>query len=183
MTLTADQYFQISQGYAKAAADPFVPPEGREAFANKAEWFDFLGRREGGALHSDANAWYGPQRYAALRLARELNYSERPETINESAVTTLWLTGAALYLIGILLFTDALNLFGGDDRQEVASRQVASIDGNAKLSGWPPAERARPHILPGQPSYETHGSHRFRPLHCNRKSLAPLLLLPSRLKN
>ena len=29
MTLTADQYFQISQGYAQAAADPYVSPERR----------------------------------------------------------------------------------------------------------------------------------------------------------
>ena len=48
MTLTADQYFQISQGYAQAAADPYVSREGREAFAHKAEWFDFLGRRRRG---------------------------------------------------------------------------------------------------------------------------------------
>ena len=48
--------FPIAQGHAKAAADPFVPPEGREAFANKAEWFDFLARRERRALHSDASA-------------------------------------------------------------------------------------------------------------------------------
>jgi hypothetical protein len=42
-------------------------------------------------------------------------------------VTTLCLTGAALSLIGTLLFTNALNLFGDYDRQEVASQLTLSL--------------------------------------------------------
>lgn len=153
MTLTADQYFQIAQGYAKAAADPFVPPEGREAFANKAEWFDFLARRERRALHSDASAC-GHSDMNARRLAPSMNYSERPER-SMSDAPTRWLTGAALCLIAMLVLTDALNQFGGDDRPEVASPpKVASIDGKPTQEGGQPPTAARPHNLPGQPAYE-----------------------------
>ena len=162
MTLTADQYFQIAQGYARAAADPFVPPEGRKAFANKAEWFDFLARRERGALHSDASAC-GHSDMNARRLAPSMNYSERPER-SMSDVTTRWLTGAALCLIAMLVLTDALNQFGGDDRPEVASPpKVAGIDGKPTQEGGQPPTAARPHNLPGQPAYEVRLSP-FGPL-------------------
>src|SRR5688500_17990162 len=100
MTLTADQYFQISQGYAKAAADPFVPANRREAFDKKAKWFDFLGRREGGALRSDGSAGRGSSDLPARPFADELGYSERARRSMRPLVTTLCLTGAALYLIG-----------------------------------------------------------------------------------
>ena len=109
MTLTADQYFQIAQGYAKAAADPFVPPESRKAFANKAEWFDFLARRERGALRSDASAC-GHSDMSARGVAPSMNYSDCPER-SMSQVTTRWLTGAALCLIAMLVLTDALHQF------------------------------------------------------------------------
>ena len=153
MTLTADQYFQIAQGYAKAAADPFVPPESREAFANKAEWFDFLARRERGALHSDASGC-GHSDTNARRLAPSMNYSERPER-SMSDVTTRWLTGATLCLIAMLVLTGALNQFGGDDRPEVASHpKVASIDGKPTEESSQTPTAGRPHNLPGQAAYE-----------------------------
>ena len=154
MTLTADQYFQIAQGYAKAAADPFVPPPSKEAFANKAEWFDFLARRERRALHSDASAC-GHSDMNARRLASSMNYSGRPER-SMSDVTTRWLTGAALCLVAMLVLTDALNQFvGGDDRPEVASpSKVASIDGKPTQESGQPPTAARPHNLPGQPAYQ-----------------------------
>ena len=148
MTLTADQYFQIAQGYAKAAADPFVPIERKEAFANKAEWFDFLARREERALHSDASAC-GHSDMNPRRLAPSMTYSERPER-SMSDVTTRWLTGAALCLIAMLV---ALNQFGGDHRPEVAD-PVASIDGKPTQETGRPPTAARPHSLPGQPAYE-----------------------------
>ena len=150
MTLTADQYFQIAQGYAKAAADPFVPPESKEAFANKAEWFDFLARRERRALHSDASAC-GHSDMNARRLAPPMNHSERPER-SMSDATTRWLTGAAL--VAMLVLTDA-HQFGGDDRPEVASNpKVASIDGKPTQEGGQTSTAARPHNLPGQPALE-----------------------------
>ena len=139
MTLTADQYFQIAQGYAKGAADPFVPPESRKAFANKAEWFDFLGRRERRALHSDASAC-GHSGMSARGVAPSMNYSERPER-SMSQVTIRWLTGAALCLIAMLVLTNAFNRFGGNDRPEVASPpKVASIDGKPIQEGGQPPD-------------------------------------------
>jgi uncharacterized protein YraI len=139
MTLTADQYFQIAQGYAKAAADPFVPPESRQAFAKKAEWFDFLARRERGALRSDASAC-GHSDMSARGVAPSMNYSERPER-SMSQVTTRWLTGAVLCLIAVLVLTNGFNRFGGNDRPEVASPpKIASIDGKPTQQGGQPPD-------------------------------------------
>lgn len=167
MTLTADQYFQISQGYAQAAADPYVSPERRAAFASKAEWFDFLGRRQGGTFRSEGNASRGKSDLAALPLAGELSYSERLRRSRRPLVMTLCLTGAALYLIGTLSSTNALNLFGGSDRQEVASQLTlslvplqrgASVEGKTTEQGGrqfqPTADRPQPIPL-DQPSSET----------------------------
>ena len=155
MTLTAGQYFQISQGYAMAAADPYVSREGREAFAHKAEWFDFLGRRQGGALRAAGPVCGGDSSLAARLLAGELSYSEQPRRSRRPLVITLCLTGAALYLTGTLLFSNALNLFGYSERQEVASASVeAKATGRHERQFRPPAERALP-ISPGQLSYET----------------------------
>jgi hypothetical protein len=44
MALTADQHTQIAKTYEKAAADHMVPPQQREAFARKANWFHMLAR-------------------------------------------------------------------------------------------------------------------------------------------
>jgi hypothetical protein len=134
MTLTADQYFQISQGYAKAAVDPYVSPNNRIAFAKKAEWFDFLGRREGRALHSDGIAGSGSSELTAHAFADELGYSEQARRSMRPLVMTLCLSGAALYLIGTVLFTNALNLFGEDDRHEVASQVTLSLGLSPKVT-------------------------------------------------
>jgi len=127
MTLTADQYYQVSQGYALAAADPFIPPDRREAFAKQAEWFEFLGRREDGAIRSDGNAGRGNSDLAARPLAGEVGDSEWSRRSMRPLVTTLWFTGAALSLIGTLLFTNALYLFGDDDRQKVGTQLTLSL--------------------------------------------------------
>ena len=52
-------------------------------------------------------------------------------------MTTLWLTGAALSLIGTLLFTNALTLFGDSDRQEVASQLTLSLVPSPKIASVP----------------------------------------------
>ena len=137
MTLTADQYPQVSQGYALAAADPFIPPDRREAFAKKAEWLEFLGRREGRAIRSDGNAYRVNSDLAVSPLAGELGDSEPPRRSMRPLVTTLWLTGAALSLIGTLLFTNALTLFGDNDRQEVASQLTLSLVPSPKVASVP----------------------------------------------
>ena len=137
MTLTADQYHQVSQGYALAAADPFIPPDRREAFAKKAEWLEFLGRREGRAIRSDVNAYRVNSDLAVSPLAGELGDSEPPRRSIRPPVATLWLTGAALSLIGTLLFTNALTLFGDSDRQEVASQLTLSLVPSPKVASVP----------------------------------------------
>jgi SH3 domain-containing protein len=159
MTLTADQYFQISQGYAKAAVDPYVSREGREAFAHKAEWLDFLGRRQAGTLRTAGTVGMGDSSLAARLLAGEVSYAEQPRRARRPLVTTLCLTGAALFLTGTLLFSNALNLFGYSERQDVTSSSVeANATGQDERQFRPPAERAHPislPISPGQLSYLT----------------------------
>jgi uncharacterized protein (DUF2252 family) len=44
MVLTVEQYSEIASGYASAAADGFIQPEQREAFAKKAECFRLLAK-------------------------------------------------------------------------------------------------------------------------------------------
>jgi hypothetical protein len=44
MAFTPEQYLQIAASYEKAAADYTVPPQHRNAFARKAEWFRLLAR-------------------------------------------------------------------------------------------------------------------------------------------
>ena len=43
MTLTADQYHQVSQGYPLAAADPFIPPDRRRLSPKGRNGLSFLG--------------------------------------------------------------------------------------------------------------------------------------------
>jgi hypothetical protein len=109
MTLTANQYFQIAQGYAKAAEDPFVTADRREALSTKAEWFDFLGRWERGALPAYTVA-ANSDMTAYPFTAEWPRPSKRPLVI-----------GAVLCLIGTGLFTNTLNFFGENDRQEIWS--------------------------------------------------------------
>jgi hypothetical protein len=39
MTLSAEEYAQIAEGYKKASVDPLVPAERRLKLAKEAEWF------------------------------------------------------------------------------------------------------------------------------------------------
>jgi hypothetical protein len=157
MTFTSDQYSQIARGYDKAAADPFVPKDKRAEFAKKAEWFHYLSARE---KETEAVAYGGSEEAS----------SERPRRSVGALLTTLWLTGAALYLISTLLFTNAVGLFGDDDKPTPVGRgsqpvgrslQTASVADKEKAGesaerNGPAAER--PHaISPDQPAYEAPG--------------------------
>ena len=152
MTLTADQYFQISQGYAMAAVDPYVSREGREAFAHKAEWLDFLGRRQAGTLPTAGTVGTGDSSLAARLLAGELSYAEQPKRSRRLLVTTLCLTGAALSLTGTLLFSNGLNLFGYSEG--TSSSVEAKATGQDGRQFRPAAEGVHPISL-GQLSYLT----------------------------
>ena len=159
MTLTADQYSQIAKGYAEAAADPLIAEERKKEFAKKADWFHFLAQREKGALASERNS------RLAADFAGEQTSGGRPF---RPLLMTLWLTGAALYLISTLLLTNAVNLFGDKDgkspfrdvsRPVERPSQTATIEAKESLADRQIRAAAdRPHaISPDQPAYEAPG--------------------------
>ena len=82
---TPDQYAQIAKSYANAAEDPFVSEGKRQEFAQRAEWFHYLATRENGGLRP------GPSPEVS---------APPPRRSFTPFLTTLWLTGAGLYLIG-----------------------------------------------------------------------------------
>jgi hypothetical protein len=140
-----DQYTQIAKSYDGAAADPLLPEDKRREFAKQAEWFHYLAARE---KVNGANADSGQ------------DVSRPPTSAFAPFLTSLWLTGAALYLITTLLFTNAIGLFTDDIPKQVSDvrrpiereLKTASVEEKAKAA-VPAAER--PHaISPNQPSYE-----------------------------
>lgn len=142
---TPDQYSQIAKSYDSAASDPFVPDDKRQEFAKRAKWFHYLAAREKGTI-ANADCGQGSSRPPANAFAPYL--------------TTLWVIGAALYLIGTLLFTNAIGLFGDDSSSQVSELtppverdlQITSLEEKAKAS-VPAVER--PHaISPDQLPYE-----------------------------
>lgn len=149
MAFKAEQYSQIAEGYAKASTDPALPPPSREEFAKKAEWFRFLARRG-----------------TTTRPSESVEPSERTRRSIGPFITSLWLIGAAVYLISTLLFTDAVSHSGNDDRPAPTTTQAVdtapkllSLESNAagdetERQAIPTA--GRPHaISPDQPSYES----------------------------
>jgi uncharacterized protein YraI len=154
MTLTAAQYSQIAQGYEKAAADPWVAAEKRVELLDKAEWFRFLAERGNQADPEDNTP---PATAAFEGRARSMS----------PFLATLWITGAAVYLFGTLLFTNAVNFFGTEKpntsvpeigRSVESVPKVASVeaknDDQAKAQHTVNPER-RHAISPGQPTYES----------------------------
>ena len=160
MSFTKDQYSQIAQGYDKAATDPLVSAEKRTEFAQKAEWFRFLARRESETHRSN----------------HSLGESETTRINSESVgqrrrmapfLATLWISGAVVYLIGTVLFTNAVNLFEPEDHETLIREtkqpveplpKATSVDGSptipqANLQNVAAAER-RHAISPDEPSYE-----------------------------
>jgi hypothetical protein len=143
---TPDQYKEIAKSYDSAASDPFVPEDKRREFAKRAEWFHYLGAREKGNV---SNALSGQ------------DSSRSPNSAFAPFLTTLWVIGAALYLISTLLFINAIGLFSDDNNLRQVSEVIrptdrepktASVEEKAK-GALPAAER--PHaISPNQPSYE-----------------------------
>lgn len=166
MTLTAEQHATIATAYDKAAADFSIPVDRRDEIARKADWFRHLARleakRESTAQMPDPSMedWLGKAR-AGVTI-----FGMKP------LLVSLWLTGAVLYLISTLLFTNAVNVFGGDDERKPISKQVGRLSlpyptGPQVLSPEPaipayPQRQAaaflaaeRPHaISPNQPSME-----------------------------
>ena len=159
MTFTADQYSQIAEGYEKAAADPMVASEKRANLVRKAEWFRFLARHEAHRLSGgDRSAPTCPDPVPAFRGSWRM----------APFLTTLWATGAAVYLVSTVLFTNAVNLFGRQEPRtpvpEISGSiksgpKVTSVDGDNKVAQaypQPTVLQERPHaISPDEPAYES----------------------------
>src|SRR4029453_10372554 len=127
MSFTADQYCQIAEGYDQAAADPLVTPEKKEEFAKKAKWFHFLAQRESRharPLKEDVT----PQLDGDVIAASD----SRPRSM-APFLTLVWLTGAVLYLFSTLLFTNAVNLFGDEDRKLAVAKASRPIESSPKV--------------------------------------------------
>jgi hypothetical protein len=152
MTFTSEQYAQIAQRYDSAAGDRLVPNDKREAFAKQAEWFRYLAARETETLPNDI---------------LDKDSSKPPSGSHKGLLTTLWLTGAGIYLLGTLLFTNAIGLFNDRDRSSQVSEAIrpakppvqssgaadASKTGVSDLNVMTASER-RHAISPEQPPYE-----------------------------
>ena len=161
MTLTAEQYAQIAEGYEKASADPLVPAERRFDLAKEADWFRFLAQREGAHRPNNEHELTAPS-----SLDFEPNSQGWSWRSTAPFLTTLWITGAAVYLVSTVLFTNAVNLFGTDEpktpppeiRQSVESvLKVPSVTNTAEQANEQPmATSERRHaITPDQPLYES----------------------------
>ena len=84
-------------------------------------------------------------------------------------LTTLWATGAAVYLVGTVLFTNAVNLFGAQELKTpvpelmqsiVSGPKVTTVEGDnnkvAQAYPQPTVLPERPHaISPDEPAYES----------------------------
>jgi hypothetical protein len=151
MTFTSDQYAQIAQRYDNAAADRLVPNDKREEFGKKAEWFRYLAARETERLPNDF-----------------LQESSKPPSgSHKGLLTTLWLAGAGIYLIGTLLFTNAIGLFNDRDRSSRVTEAIRPAKPPVQSSGTADASKAglsdlnaitaserRHAVSPEQPTYE-----------------------------
>jgi uncharacterized protein YgiM (DUF1202 family) len=159
MTFTADQYSQIAEGYEKAAADPMVASEKRAALVRKAEWFRFLAGHE-------AHRSSGGDRSAPT--CRDPEPAFQGSWRMAPFLTTLWATGAAVYLVGTVLFTNAVNLFGAQELKTPVPEIMQSIESGPKVTSVevdnkvaqayprPTVIPERPHaISPDEPTYES----------------------------
>ena len=154
--------FQIAEGYENAAADPLVAGEKRVDLVKKAEWFRFVAQRE--RAHEPGNE----RGFTALtRPEAEPPSQGRSWRSMTPFLTTLWITGAAVYLLSTVLFTNAVNLFGPEEpktpvpeiRQSVVSVPKAAnveADNMAEQAHAHPGRPERRHaISPDQPTYKS----------------------------
>jgi hypothetical protein len=167
MTFTAEQYSQIATGYQKAAADPSITPEKREELARKAEWFRFLSDRLEGTRRPGGTFSEREDR-SETGLSVELP-SQPPKRSLRPILTTLWVTGAAIYLIGMVLLTNnVVNLFRQElENKPEATRLVSSLRvvasnqetgrGQPAVPASSPAPDRRHAISPDEPRYEAPG--------------------------
>jgi SH3 domain-containing protein len=160
MSFTRDQYSQIAGGYDKASKDPLVSAEKRAEFAKKAEWFNFLAGRasethwSSGSLRENERVRFNPEPAGHVRRMAPF-------------LATLWMIGAVVYLGGTVLLTNAVNLFGPENRGTLVREtkrsitplpKVTSVEGSAtasqtNLQNVAGAQR-RHAISPDQPYYE-----------------------------
>jgi hypothetical protein len=122
MPLTAEQHAAIATSYDKAAADLFIPAERRAEFANKANWFRHLAALE--AKRESVAQVPNPSLGHAVGPAQK---DIRNFRTFKHLLATLWLTGAVVYLISTLLFTNVVGLFGEDDQAGLNSKQASPL--------------------------------------------------------
>ena len=141
-----------------------MPPDKRDEFARKAEWFRFLAAR--GTLRSSGTLSDGSDR-SGLDASIE-DSPPAPKRSLKPFLTTLWLAGAAIYLISTVLFTNAINVLGDKNeqgpnsevsRQIATPRDFASKEEPARVKPAVPPSSPAPYrrhaISPGQPPYES----------------------------
>ena len=186
MPFTADQYSQIAEGYENAAADPLVAGEKRVDLVKKAEWFRFLAQRE--RAHENERGFT-----ALTRPEAEPPSQGRSWRSMTPFLTTLWITGAAVYLLSTVLFTNAVNLFGPEEpktpvpeiRQSVESvPKAANVEADNMAEQANGQSRATP--KGGTPFRQTnpltnHQLSRQHSPHCHRRS-SPLRILRKNLQ-
>jgi hypothetical protein len=166
MAFTAAQYSQIANSYEQAATDPCMTPDKRDEFARKAEWFRFLAARDKGTLNRGSPPSDGSHR-SGLDSSIE-GSPPAPKGSLKPFLTTLWLAGAAIYLISTVLFTNAINWLGDQNEQKpnlevsrplASPRDFASNEEPAQIQSAVPPSSPDPYrkhaISPGRPPYES----------------------------
>ena len=143
-----------------------MPPHKRDEFARKAEWFRFLAVRDRGTLHPDGTLsdWSGRSR---LDSSSE-GSAPAPKRPLKPFLTTLWLTGAAIYFVSTVLFTNAINGLGDKNEQKpnlevsepsASPRDFASNEEPAQIQSAVPPNGPAPYrrhaISPSHPPYES----------------------------
>jgi hypothetical protein len=143
-----------------------MPLDKRDEFVKKAEWFRFLAARDRETLRPDSTFSGGSDR-SGLDSPIEAS-PPAPKRSLKPFLTTLWLAGAAIYLVSTVLFTNAINGLGDKNeqkpnlemsRQLVSPRDFASNEEPAQVRPpvppSSPAPSRRHAISPGQPPYES----------------------------
>ena len=122
---------------------------------NKAEWFRFLAERGKQASREDNT----PPASAPFE-----GGARRPMS---PFLATLWVTGAAVYLVGTMLFANAVNFVGTEEHNTSVPERGRSVEPGPKVVGMEAKNAAQPNaqnmvnlkrrhaVSPDQPTYES----------------------------
>jgi hypothetical protein len=168
MTFSAEQYAEIAAGYREAAADRSIPSEKREEFARKAEWFRFLSKRL--------------ERKAGVTLSggeERLEIGFSPEALPKRSLrpirTILWVTGSAIYLVGMVWATNnVVNLFRQELEKKPISVTTRPVFSPRVLASNQETGRGQPAVPTSSP--DPHREHAISPAEPRHE--APGLIVP-----